>query len=151
MKTLKLYTIMSFFALFFALPAHAEDPIYTSWLDSDAISGYDTVAYFTEGKPVKGSDKFKTKWRGATWKFSSEENLKKFEADQEAYAPQYGGYCAWAIADGNFAEGNPKIWAIENGKLYLNYNQTVRDRWDADRAGFIAKGDKEYPSLVDLN
>ena len=151
MKTFKLFTIASLFALFFTVSANAEDPIYTGFFSSEAISGYDTVSYFTGGEPVKGKDEFKTKWRGATWKFSSAENLAAFEASPEKYAPQYGGYCAWAIADGNFAEGNPKIWAIENGKLYLNYNDTVRGRWDEDRADFITRGDEQYPALVDLN
>ncbi|MBV6631443.1 MAG: YHS domain-containing protein [Alphaproteobacteria bacterium] len=126
------------------LKAEARDPVYTGTFSSNAVSGYDTVAYFTEGKPVEGSSEFQTEWNGATWKFSSAENLAKFEADPERYAPQYGGYCAWAMAKGQFASTQPENWAIVDGKLYLNYNDAIQARWDADIPNFISQADTQW-------
>ena len=127
-----------------ASPALAKDPIYTSTFSSNAVSGHDVVAYFDEGRPVEGSSDFETEWQGATWKFSSAENLAKFEADPEAYAPQYGGYCAWAMARGYFASADPDNWSIVDGKLYLNYNDDVQSKWEADIPGFIEKADVKW-------
>ncbi len=150
MKTIKLFSIFSMFVLLFTTSASAQEAVYTGTFSSEAISGYDSVSYFTEGAPVKGSSEFKTKWHGATWKFSSQENLDTFKADPEKYAPQYGGHCAWALADGNFYEGDPKVWEIYGGKLYLNYNETVKEKWVQDKDGFITAADIEYPKAVDL-
>lgn len=139
-------------ALTIAAPAatvHAADPVYTSTWNSNAVSGYDVVAYFTQGKPVKGERKFSYKYKGATWRFSSKENLDKFKANPTKYAPQYGGYCAWAMADGKTASGDPKYWKIVNGKLYLNYNDTIQKRWEKDIPGFIQRADAKWPTVVD--
>ena len=130
-----------------AAPAFAEDPVYTSRWSNVAVQGYDPVAYFTESEPVKGSDDYTTKYMGADFHFASQENLVLFLANPEAYAPQYGGYCAWAIADGKYAKGNAKNWAIVDGKLYLNYNKSIQKKWDKDRAGFIEKGDTQWSTL----
>lgn len=127
----------------------AKDPIYKEWNSNAAIQGYDPVAYFKEGEPVKGSKEFTTEYMGADFRFASQENLDTFLAEPSTYAPQYGGYCAWAAADGKTAKGNAKNWAIVDGKLYLNYNKSIQDKWDADREGFITKADAEWPSLLD--
>ncbi|MEM6355700.1 MAG: YHS domain-containing (seleno)protein, partial [Pseudomonadota bacterium] len=87
----------------------AEDPVYQSFLGT-AIDGTDPVAYFTEGKPVEGSSDFTHEWNGATWRFSSAENRDLFAGDPEKYAPQYGGYCAWAVAQGYTASTDPEAW-----------------------------------------
>ncbi|WP_133407426.1 YHS domain-containing (seleno)protein [Parashewanella tropica] len=138
-----------FFIMLISFSSFAEDEIYTGIFSNKAVSGYDTVAYFTEGKPVKGSSKWQTEYKGADWYFSSQENLKKFKANPEAYAPQFGGYCAWAIAAKNdFASGDPKQWAIVDGKLYLNYDAEIKSRWDADRKGFIETAEKNWPKLI---
>ncbi|MEL7538934.1 MAG: YHS domain-containing (seleno)protein [Pseudomonadota bacterium] len=125
-----------------------KDPIYTGVFSSTALKGYDTVAYFTEGKPVKGNSQFKTEWNGAEWLFSSQANLDMFKADPEAYAPQYGGYCAWAVSQGNTASADPKIWAVVDGKLYVNYNKKIGRRWEADRDNFITLADSNWPSVL---
>ena len=127
-----------------------EDAIYTGLLSSEAVSGYDTVAYFTEGKAVKGSDEFSTKYMGAEWLFSSKKNLELFKKDPAKYAPQYGGYCAWAVGHGYTASGDPEAWKIVDNKLYLNYNKHVQGRWSEDIPTYIKDGDKNYPGLVDL-
>jgi len=126
----------------------AKPDIYTSALSDVAAGGYDVVAYFTVGKPVRGDDAFQTKWRGATWKFSSAGNLAKFKANPAAYAPQYGGYCAWAVANGYTAKGDPRHWKIVGGKLYLNYNADIQTKWNKDVPGFIRKGDANWPKVL---
>lgn len=130
------------------VPAMAAEPPIFSTTFGGAIRGYDPVAYFTEGKPVEGSSSYQTEWKGATWYFSSADNLAKFEADPEAFAPQYGGYCAWAVAQGYTASIDPKAWDIVDGKLYLNYSKGVQSKWAADIPGFITKADANYPGLV---
>ena len=92
--------------------------IYTGWLSSSAVGGYDPVAYFTEGKPVAGNSGITHQWKGATWRFASEKNRDLFKAEPAKYAPQYGGYCAWAVSQGYTAKGDPNHWKIVDGKLY---------------------------------
>lgn len=132
--------------------ALADDPIYTSTFSNEAIKGYDTVSYFQgNGAPVKGSDAFKTEWRGADWLFSSQANLDAFKASPTKYAPQYGGYCAWATAHGSLAKGDPTVYTVVNNKLYLNYNKSIHAKWGPRKAELIPVADGEYPNLVDLN
>ncbi|MBI2297067.1 MAG: YHS domain-containing protein [Betaproteobacteria bacterium] len=113
-----------------------------------AIRGYDAVAYFTQGAPVKGSEKFSHQWRGATWYFASAENRDKFAAGPEQYAPHYGGYCAYAVAQGYTAEIDPAAWSVVEGKLYLNYNLSIRERWRKDIPGYIRKADANWPAVL---
>jgi YHS domain-containing protein len=118
-------------------------------VDGIAIRGTDPVAYFTEGRPVEGSAEFTHDWEGATWRFASAENRDAFAADPEAYAPAYGGYCAWAIAaKGSLATTQPQNWAIVDGRLFLNYNDDVEARWNEDIPGFIAQGDRNWPEVA---
>jgi len=126
----------------------AKPLIYTPALSNAAAGGYDVVAYFTAGRPTPGVDSFKTEWKGATWKFSSAANLAKFKANPAAYAPQYGGYCAWAVSQGYTAKGDPQHWKIVGGKLYLNYNSEVQTKWNKDIPGFIRKGDSNWPTVL---
>ncbi|MGB3627617.1 MAG: YHS domain-containing (seleno)protein, partial [Henriciella sp.] len=116
-----------------AAPAHADKaPVYTGTFSNTAVQGHDPVAYFTEGKPVKGSKKFSTTYQGAEFRFASAENLASFEANPEKYAPQYGGYCAWAVSQGYTAKGDADHWKIVDDKLYLNYNKKVQEDWEQD-------------------
>ncbi|MEM6973895.1 MAG: YHS domain-containing (seleno)protein [Pseudomonadota bacterium] len=128
--------------------AEAKEPIYQT-LFGTAIDGTDPVAYFTEGRPVEGSSEFTHEWNGATWRFTSAENRDLFVAEPEKYAPQYGGYCAWAVSQGYTASTDPDAWAIVDGKLYLNYNQSVQDRWNKDVPGFIASADQNWPTVLE--
>ena len=132
--------------------ALADDPIYTGRFGNVAIKGYDTVSYFQgNGQPVKGSDDFQTEWRGAKWKFASQANLEAFKAAPEKYAPQYGGYCAWATAHGSLAKGDPLVYTLKDDKVYLNYNKSIHKKWEPRKEELISQGDEEYPDLVDLN
>jgi len=122
--------------------AMAEGGIYVGTEGAKvAVGGYDTVSYFRgTGAPVKGNARYKLKWKGADWHFSSEANAAAFKANPIAYAPQYGGHCAWAMAQGYLAPGDPTSFDIVGGKLYLNYDQDIRAKWRKNTAGFIAKG-----------
>lgn len=113
-----------------------------------AINGYDPVAYFTDGRPVRGSDAITSEWNGATWWFATAENKASFDADPEAYAPQYGGYCAWAVAEGYTASTDPDAWKIEDGKLYLNFSRRIQRRWERDIPGNIARADANWPRVL---
>jgi YHS domain-containing protein len=130
-------------------PALADDPVYTGTFSSLAVSGYDPVAYFTDGKPIEGSSAFEYEWKGAAWRFASAENLAAFEADPEKYAPQYGGYCAWAVSQGYTASADPDVWRIVDGKLYLNYSRAVQQKWERDIPGNISKADANWPKVLD--
>lgn len=128
----------------FSIAAHA-GPIYTGFFSNTAVGGYDTVSYH-QGGPVKGDKRYSTEWNGADWHFSSAENLALFESDPEAYAPAYGGHCAWALATKNdLVKGDPTVWAIVDGRLYLNYNKSVQTQWNTDRPGFIRQADANWP------
>lgn len=131
---------------FFALQAQATDPVYSSW--GKAIKGYDPVAYFTEGKPVKGDKQFTHTWNDARWLFSSEQNRDRFALNPEQYAPQYGGYCAWAVSQGYTASIDPDAWSIVDNKLYLNYSKGMQRKWEDDIPGHIASADNNWPKIL---
>jgi hypothetical protein len=126
----------------------AIEPVYTSFLSDLAVGGYDAVAYFTEGRPVPGFEHFELEWQAATWRFASAEHRARFLARPEQYAPRYGGHCAWAMAEGREASGDPRFWKIVDGKLYLNYDASVQEKWESDIPGFIARADVNWPKLL---
>ena len=131
-----------------AQTAWALDPIYTSWYSNLAIKGYDPVAYFLEEKPVEGKSKFEHEWKGATWRFASDENRQRFIANPDAYAPQYGGYCAYAVSQNTTASIEPEQFSIVDGKLYLNYNANIQKQWLGKRRLYIQEADKNWPQLL---
>ena len=112
-----------------------------------AIDGYDAVAYFVEGKPALGSEKITHVWQGASWRFASVENRDKFAANPEKYAPQYGGYCAYAMSGGGFAAGDGERWRIVDDKLYLNNNWFAEKLWHQDISGNIRDANEHWPKL----
>jgi len=112
-----------------------------------AIQGYDPVAYFEESKPVKGKSELSYSWKQATWHFASKQNLDDFKSNPEKYAPQFGGYCAYGMAEGHKALTSPDAWTILDAKLYLNYNKDVKELWNKDRPGNIEKAKKNWPTI----
>jgi YHS domain-containing protein len=112
-----------------------------------AIEGYDPVAYFTQNKPVKGSTTYSATHQGSTFHFASAANRDAFAAAPEKYAPQYGGFCAYAVASGYKAKIEPDAFTIVDGKLYLNYDQSIQRRWRRDIPGYIRKGDRNWPEV----
>jgi len=130
-----------------ATPAGAVEPVWSNWRGL-AIAGYDPVAYFTDGKAVAGSSELTTEWHGATWRFASAAHREQFVADPERFAPQYGGYCAWAVAQGYTAGIDPEAWRIVGGRLYLNYSKDVQAKWEQDVPGNVARADASWPRLL---
>ena len=122
-------------------------PVNKTFIGSKAIEGYDPVAYFLQKKPVRGSKKFIYKWKGANWYFSKEKHLKLFKKNSKKYAPQYGGYCAYAVSKGYTASIDPKAWDIYKGKLYLNYDLDIQKNWRSKKDAYIKKANKNWPSL----
>jgi YHS domain-containing protein len=116
--------------------------------DGIAIKGADPVAYFTDGAYVPGSEEFTYDWGGATWQFANAEHRDTFANDPAAYAPQYAGYCAWAVTQGNKAPIDPEAWKIVDGKLYLNYDKKIQAKWEKDIPGNIAKADDQWPEVA---
>ena len=141
-------------ALFAGTAAVAAPPVNTikpglfGGRGDTAILGYDPVAYFTDGKPVKGQDAFAFEWMGAKWKFASQSHLDSFKAEPEKYAPQYGGYCAYGVAQDNLVSIEPDKFKVLDGKLYLNYDADVQSKWLKDPAGFIKTADAKFQSLL---
>ncbi|MFQ5764849.1 MAG: YHS domain-containing (seleno)protein [Rhodospirillales bacterium] len=133
-----------------AMPAGAlaKPEVNESYFGDVAIDGADPVAYFTEGKAVIGSPEFSHRWKGAEWRFNNAANRDAFKAAPERYAPEFGGYCAWAVSQGYTAKIDPEAWTIHEGKLYLNYSKGVQDRWAKDIPGNIAKGRRNWPGVL---
>ncbi len=131
------------------LAGHAVEPVNKTFLGGLAIEGYDAVSYFTDGKAVKGSKEYEHSWQGATWRFASAAHRDAFAADPGKYAPQYGGYCAYAVAQNTTASIDPQQWTVHQGKLYLNYDRKIQATWLEDMAGYIAKADQNWPRMVD--
>jgi len=129
--------------------AFAVKRIYTGFLSNQAISGYDAVSYFSEGKPLMGTEELKAEYQGANWYFSSQKNLNRFKNNPKKFAPQYGGYCAWAVSQGYTAKGDPLYWTIHNEKLYLNYNLSINQKWLNNREAFITQADMNWPGVIE--
>lgn len=123
-------------------------PVNKSLFGGVAIEGYDPVAYFVSGKSVQGSRKFQFTWQGATWRFASEENRDRFVAAPEKYAPQFGGYCAYAVSQGTTAKIDPQAWKIVDGKLYLNLNKDIQAIWEQGIPEYIRLAKENWPKLL---
>jgi hypothetical protein len=128
--------------------AQADDPPVAIDDAGHALRGYDTVAYFTEGQPQPGIPAFSHQWKGAKWLFASAEHRDAFAADPERYAPQFGGYCAFAVAKDHSAPADPRIWSIVDDKLYLNLAPGVQEKWQADRTALIASAQNNWPEVL---
>lgn len=143
------------FALLFALfllfppPALAIDAINSTPFGKLAIEGYDPVAYFRQNKAIKGSEYFETQWMGANWRFSSAENQALFRENPQQYAPQYGGYCAYAVSQNDIAGIKAELFTIHKGKLYLNYNRKINEKWRKNREQYIIDADRYWPLLLE--
>ena len=130
-----------------AVPVQAAEAIYTSWKNNLAVGGYDTVSFFS-GKPQQGKKEYTYSYAGAEWRFSTRGNLDLFKTNPSAFMPQYGGYCAWAIAHNKLAKGSPKYWYVEDGKLYLNFNNRIKRRWEKDVPSYVRKAENYWPAIL---
>lgn len=125
-----------------------EPAIYTGLVADTAVGGYDPVAYFNTGAPAKGSADIELVHEGVSWRFASEANRDLFKSDPQRYAPQFGGYCAYAVSQGYTAKGDPQAWSIVDGKLYLNYDRSVRKQWEKDATALIKKAEANWPAVL---
>ena len=111
-----------------------------------ALGGFDAVAYFVDGAPKEGDVRFTHEWNGATWRFASAENRDRFKAEPERYAPQYGGYCAFAMSGDSLSPGDAKRWRIVDGKLYLNANRFAQGLWETNIPKRVRDADGHWPN-----
>jgi hypothetical protein len=124
----------------------AKPPVFAK--DGIAINGFDPVAYFNMGKPVKGDPSIAADWQGAQLLFASAENRAMYAAEPEKFAPRYGGYCAYAVSKGSTAPTDPEAWTVYEDRLYLNFSTEVRSIWQQDIPGNIAKADANWPGVL---
>lgn len=113
-----------------------------------AIQGYDPVAFFTQGKPVKGQSQYESTYKGAKYQFASAEDKATFDANPAKYEPQFGGYCAYAVSEGHTAPVKIEAFMIVNGRLLMQYDLDVKKTFEKDPQGRLAKADKNWPGIV---
>lgn len=143
---IRVLLIPALFSLAFS--SFAVEPVNKSIIGGVAIKGYDPVAYFTDGKPVKGSKDFEHEYMDATWRFASAAHRDSFARDPKKYMPQYGGYCAYGVSKGYAVGIDPEAWKIVGGKLYLNYNADVQKEWLEDVPGRVKSADENWPKIL---
>jgi YHS domain-containing protein len=114
-----------------------------------ALDGYDPVAYVVDGRPVRGRTDLEYVWMGTRYRFATEANRDRFAKAPEAFVPQYGGFCAYAVSRGYTAPIDPAAWTVVDGKLYLNYSTRVQRTWAEDVPGNIKRADANWPALRD--
>ena len=122
----------------------AAAPAVNKTADDVAINGDDAVAYFVDGKAIKGMPDHQVFWQDARWYFASDEHRKLFETDPSRYAPQFGGWCAGGMAQGGYYTVDPEAWAIVDGRLYLYHNREVAEKWRRDQDNNIADAEANW-------
>lgn len=145
-KTL-LKNLLATTAIIFSTAAFSADVDMSVDKNNLAIQGYDPVAYFTVSAPTVGEAKYQAAYKGATYHFASAENRDKFTADPAKYAPQYGGFCAYGVANGAKFDSDPTAWKIVDNKLYLNVTKKVQSLWAADIPGFLNKSENLWDDI----
>lgn len=131
----------------FAGAAQAEEEVFLR--DGYAVSGYDVVSYHSAGAPVVGDDAYTYEHAGAVYRFASADNRDLFASDPEAYAPAYGGFCAYGAANGYKVPTDPLAYRVVDGQLYLNVNSRVQQIWEGDIPGYIRGADNNWPLIRD--
>lgn len=124
--------------------------IYSAIHSNLAIGGFDAVAYFTQNRPERGRADQALVWDNRTWRFAGAESRAAFEREPEAFVPQYGGHCAWALSQGYIGRPDPQAWRIVDGKLYLFYSEGVQRRWLRRVPDIIAKADANWPLVLKM-
>jgi YHS domain-containing protein len=113
------------------------------------VGGYDPVSYFTGPKPVRGNGRYTVEYQGVTYLFSNEADKTAFEKEPAKYLPAFGGYCAYGVAIGKKFWGDPEVWEIVDGTLYLNLDKSIQQEWDKDKPGYIKKADGNWGAIKD--
>lgn len=130
-----------------ALRAATTERIVVDWHTGLAIGGYDPVAFYTDGRPVPGSPDFELAYGGAVWRFCNIGNREAFAARPDVYAPQFGGYDPLGVAHGVAVAGNPSLWLISGGRLFLFYDRGRLDTFTADAERIIAAAERKWPEV----
>ena len=150
-KSVRIVPVLAITAALLSTPAFAVKTTggeYNTLYAGLGAKGYDVVAYFTDGKPVQGLDRYENVYGGVTWRFASQQHRDLFAANPEKYAPQFGGFCSWGVAQGKLFDVDPvKGWTVHNGKLYLNFNGDINKTFREDPKGLAAKAEKNWPEL----
>ena len=120
-------------------------------VSAPVMGGYDPVSYFDSNEPLRGDGHYAVTYNGGTYLFAKKTNKQKFEANPEKYAPQFGGYCAFGVAVGKKFHSDPTIWKVVDGKLYLNLNKDIQNKWNKNINGFIAKADTNWKNIEHKN
>ena len=128
--------------------ANAKPAINTIGSRGIAIKGFDPVAYFTQGKPVRGSKQFEVRHKGAKWRFASAQHKALFQSNPSKYVPAYGGYCAYGVSQGNLVKIEGNSWSIKGGRLYLNYNRSIQRTWSKSPARYIRAANQRFSKLL---
>ncbi len=126
-----------------ATPVFGQDVTHST----PGISGYDPVAYFTDGKAMKGSGYHVTEYNGVTYTFASRDHKELFQGNPEKYVPAYGGYCAYGVAVGKKFVSDPEAWKVVNGTLYLNLDKGIQSKWLKDVPGYIKKSEANWKEI----
>lgn len=134
-----------------AMPVIAGQKMVNTGPDKLAIKGYDTVAYFTEAQPTKGKPEFTFSWNDAQWYFANATHRDLFAANPDRYAPQFGGFCSMALTVGKVKDVDPEVWTIVEGKLYLNFNKNVRDKFRKNATENIKKAEENWTEAQKQN
>lgn len=131
-----------------ASAVHAQDmPVYFA-PDGMAMGGYDPVSYFESDVPVQGRPEISVMWKGAEWHFASQENRELFESNPRAFAPQFGGYCSYAMAYGVLKSTDPSAWQVVDGRLYLTHSPEIEQMWRQDRGDYIHQAQEYWPDIL---
>lgn len=134
-----------FMLCFMSQMAVAGDVVFQD--DGIAIGGYDPVSYHTMQKATKGESQHTYRWNNTSWHFASQSNKDLFSANPEKYAPEYGGFCAYAVSKDALAPTDPHAWTVRDNKLYLNYSMSVRNTWKKNVENYIRLADKNWIRL----
>jgi hypothetical protein len=140
--------LASAFASLASAIAATTERIVVDWHSGLAISGYDPVAFFTDGKPVPGNAEFELRHGGAIWRFHNMGNREAFAARPDVYMPQFGGYDPLGVGRGVAVAGNPNMWMIAGERLYLFYDRERLDKFATDPDRFIAAAERKWPTLL---
>ena len=145
-------TIAMFAALVFAggCATSPPDDNYLVYVDEESVilEGYDVVAFFTQGRAVQGSSRYKSRYHGAEYHFANATNKNTFDAEPERYKPQFGAYCSMAMSMGRLEPADVRTWSIVDGRLVVNRNEKAKAMWSMNPRGNLRKADANWPIVL---
>jgi len=142
MKSIK--AIIAIFAMLISTAAFAADKN-----SAPALRGYDAISYHTIGRPVMGNGSNASTYKGQTYLFINKEHKNTFDKNPEKYVPAYGGWCAYGVSAGKKFHGDPLVWKIVDGKVYLNLNNKIQGLWSENIEGYINGANEKWEEIKD--